>query len=227
MRVTTESVPSDSKKIELVRVPGQFDRVDQDLVVATPTCCCCCCCLVTTFSVFAYSSGMIVAETRKQNDSPDRRFWLGVAGFMTPILSGTIASLLFNTLSGRNLIAKSIVGAVLYIAAMVFLSAKASRNTRDTNQLVLECVLFILIAAVCFAGELFSIGFLIYGQLAALFVPFLVGRARGFKGVDKTIAMAHRNKGTPSLQPPDGAQTFPAFPTYVPPTIDTPPSTDL
>jgi hypothetical protein len=258
---------SKSKPIEVVRVPGQFDRVDQDLVVATPTCCCCCCCLVTTFSTLAYSSAILTAETRKQNDPVARRFWFGFAGFVAPIVASTISRALLaaGDFRSRNLIASSVLYIAVFTGLMLFLVGKASRNTRLPKQVATECVLFSLIAGVCLVGEFFSVGFVVFGQLAALFVPFLIGNSRGFRGVDKSVAMAHRQAGgntaypatavsvatattsaastmsgptvwssiedvpspAGSPSPTDPANPFPAFPNYVPPSNDTPPSTDL
>ncbi len=270
MSTTTTMLPPAIRRIELVRVPGQFDRVDQDLVVATPTCCCCCCCLVTTFSTLAYSSAMLTAETRKQNDPVVRRFWFGFAGFFTPMVASTISSVLFGMLhiGSVGLIPSTVVYIAIFTGLMMFLTGKASRDTRKSKDVATECVVFSLIAGVCFAGELFSIGFVIFGQLAALFVPYLIGNSRGFRGVDKTVAMAHRQKGTSAMHPvpevsvtntssantpaattnttvwtgiedipspttatttstSDPSNPFPAFPNYIPPTNDAPPSTDL
>jgi hypothetical protein len=272
MNATTEMVILPRKPVELVRVPGQFDRMDQDLVVATPTCCCCCCCLVTTFSALAYSSAMLTAETRKQNDPVARRFWFGFAGFFAPFMTSIISSSVFWALriGSAGLVVGAVVQIAIFTALMVFLVGKASRNTRDSKEVATECVVFTLIVAACFAGELFSIGFVIFGQLAVLFVPWLIGNSRGFRGVDKTIAMAHRAKGNSALHPIPASSTsstttstptvwtsiealpsptaspisspsdpqspsdpaspsnpFPAFPTYIPPANDAPPSTDL
>jgi hypothetical protein len=142
---------STSKPIEVVRVPGQFDRVDQDLVVATPTCCCCCCCLVTTFSALAYSSAILTAETRKQNDPVARRFWFGFAGFFTPIVASTISSALLAIGHARswNLIASTVLYIAVFTGLMLVLVGKASRNTRSPKQVATECALFTLIAGVC------------------------------------------------------------------------------
>ena len=201
MSTATTMLPPAIQRIELVRVPGQFDRVDQDLVVATPTCCCCCCCLVTTFSTLAYSSAMLTAETRKQNDPVARRFWFGFAGFLTPVAATTVSSLLISVVNigATGLIVSGVVYLAIFTALMVFITGKASRNTRSPKEVATECVVFSLIAGVCFAGELFSIGFVIFGQLAALFVPYLIGNSRGFRGVDKTVAMAHRHKGNSTM----------------------------
>jgi hypothetical protein len=114
---------SKSKPIEVVRVPGQFDCVDQDLVVATPTCCCCCCCLVTTFSTLAYSSATLTAETRKQNDPVNRRFWFGVAGFFAPIAASTISSRFFKLFSA-GLIPSAVAYIAIFSALMIFLAGK-------------------------------------------------------------------------------------------------------
>jgi hypothetical protein len=156
---------------------------------------------------------------------------------------------------------------------MIFLSGKASRGSRNPKQVATECVIFSLIATVCFAGEFFSVGFAVFGQICALFVPWLIANSRGFKGVDKTLAMAHKHPGSNGMRPitvPSAATTptstsgsssspsvwtsidqipspstsspaasspsaspssdpskpFPAFPNYIPPTNDTPSSTD-
>jgi hypothetical protein len=200
---TNTLTPMSKQRVELARVPGQFDRLDQSLVVATPTCCCCCCCLVTTFSTLAYSSAMLTAETRKQNDPVNRRFWFGFAGFFCPIVASSLSSLLFGLLriGSRGLIASTVVYVAIFTALMVFLTGKASQNTRPPKDAAKECVLFCLVAGVCFAGELFSVGFLIFGQLAALFVPYLIGNSRGFRGVDKAVSMAHRRSGTSTMNP--------------------------
>jgi hypothetical protein len=242
MSMATKALTPVSKSVELVKVPGQFDRQDQDLVVATPTCCCCCCCLVTTFSTLAYSSAMLTAETRKQNDPVNRRFWFGFAGFFCPIVASTLSSLLFGLLRIRSqgLVASVVMYVAIFTGLMVFLTGKASQNTRPPQDVAKECLLFSLISAACFAGELFSVGFLIFGQLVALVVPYLIGNWRGFLGVDKAVAMAHRGSGSATMRPIPTTSTvtntsspssppsnpFPAFPTYIPPTNDTPPSTD-
>ncbi len=265
------ATPQD-KRVELVRVPGQFDRFDQDLVVATPTCCCCCCCcLVTTFSVLAYSSAMLTAETRKQNDPVERRFWFGFAGFFAPILTSIISSLLFALLhvGSAGLIAGTVAYIAIFTALMIFLTGKASRGSNNPKDVALECLMFSLVAAICFAGEFFSIGFVIFGQICVLFVPWLIANSRGFKGVNKAVAMTHRQNGVPRMRPipvqstvktptpaseptvwtsidhppsptgtaassplnpptsPETAKPFPAFPNYIPPANDVPPSTDL
>jgi hypothetical protein len=260
------AAPTD-KRVELVRVPGQFDRFDSELTVATPTCCCCCCCLVTFMSTLAYSSAMLTAETRKQNDPVDRRFWFGFAGFFAPIVASTISSFVFDAFydGSAGLIVSTPVYIAIFTFLMIFLVGKASRGARDSKEVAKECVIFSLVAAVCFAGELFSVGFAVFGQLLALIVPWLIGNARGFKGVNRAEAMGHRQKGgsglhpiavpstanvqtpssgspTPSSSaptvwtsidqipsptaPPSPSNPFPAFPNYIPPTNDTPPSTD-
>jgi hypothetical protein len=264
------AAPTD-KRVELVRVPGQFDRFDSELVVATPTCCCCCCCLVTTFSALAYSSAILTAETRKQNDPVDRRFWFGFAGFFAPFVASTVSGAFVRLVHLRGTRPASLITSVvfyvaIYSALMIFLTGKASRGTRDPKAVATECVIFSLIAGVCLAGEFFSVGFAVFGQLLALFVPWLIANARGFKGVNKAEAMSHRQKdgsglhpiavqstakvqtpssGSPTASssaptvwtsidqippptaPPSPSNPFPAFPNYIPPTNDAPPSTDL
>jgi hypothetical protein len=185
--MTTATVPT------MVRLGGQFDRVDQELVVATPTCCCCCCCLVSLTSHAAYSAGTAIADARSHTEDRSTLIKAGISGFVISPITLLLLALNLGSPAIRGPIVLFLILALP--AAQIYLYNHWSRGTRSVKQITKSTLLAYLAFAGFFAIELVTIGFAIFGQLLALIVPFFIGRARARKG-------AHSDQPPPPVLEP-------------------------
>ena len=166
----------------MVRIPGQFSRPQVDLVVATPTCCCCCCCcLVSTTSVIAYSAAIPVAETRKVDAPRARRVGFGVLGAVVAVLALVLGALLADSIVP----AAAFLALPAFVVALMKVTKIASGGSRSGRTQLGEAVVMLVVFGIAFGVEFVTLGFLIYGQAAALVAPFVVLHLRGWKGVTR------------------------------------------
>jgi hypothetical protein len=164
---------------KIVRLPGQFSAPGSDLIVATPTCCCCCCCcLVTTSSILAYSTGIVVNESRKVEAAKSNRFWLGSLAFAAFPLSIGLGILFFRA----SLLLSLFLGMILFVAFLARIAQYASNNSRPMKDFLPECGKFALLATLCFSVEFVTVGLFVFGQIAAAIVPFVIGHRRSWRG---------------------------------------------
>jgi hypothetical protein len=188
----------------MVRVPGQFDRADSDITVATPTCCCCCCCcLVALTTTTAFTMAVGICQTREHDESKSRRVVAGLLGFIGAVasISAALSSLagppdalwrVLYRLSPRltsylyrytnNVLLRSFIAFVMFVFGVsitqIALVSWASRFEKKPAEQARETITYSVVFAVLFVCELVTIGFFVIGQAASLIVPFLVGQRR-------------------------------------------------
>ena len=155
------------------RLVTQFDSpARRDVLVATPTCCSCCCCLVST-ATLATLTAVHVHEVAVAVGAPRaRRIELTVAAAVAmPVCLLLIAAVVAALWSSTLVILPA--GLVLAVAwgygvGLLYRLAGHPRPWRPAAVLVAGALLG-------FALELFTMGFVVYGELAVLLVPPLAG----------------------------------------------------
>lgn len=160
--------------MRLERLAGPFDDPAVAARPATPTCggcCCCCCCLVTTFTSATLTAVHVHHLAAGSDRTPLTRTLATTAAALGAPLAVALAIFLVGT-SGDLWWALAPVGLHLALVAGGYALARADVATVAGASLGIS-----FLTAALFVGELFSFGIAIYGQLLALVIPPVAGRA--------------------------------------------------
>ena len=165
----------------MVRLAGPFDEPHGVAVTpATPTCCCCCCCLNTILTASTVAAIKVHREAELAGLPTARRWWATIVAALAVVAAYPVflpVALISDALgiappdwfiaAGSLLL---VVGtwAVMLRLAFALADAPARGAWKWT-------ALFVTVTAVAFLGEFFSVGLLLYGQLAAIPVALAVG----------------------------------------------------
>jgi hypothetical protein len=163
----------------VIRLVDQFDDGRRGSTVATPTCgcCCCCCCLVTTVAS-ATLTAVHVQGTAHRNDVERRRRILTTsAAAISPAVVWLVGAFVAPRVIGwdRGTVSFGVTVALAagaWLAVLVWLYRVVGVDLGGAGR---NAALIVVVTAVCFAVELFTFGFLVWGQLLAVPVPILAG----------------------------------------------------
>lgn len=163
----------------MIRLVDQFDDGRRGSTVATPTCgcCCCCCCLVTTVTS-ATLTAVHVQGTANRNDVERRRRILTTsAAAISPAVVWLVGAFVAPSLIGwdRGTVSFGVtvtLAAGAWLAVLVWLYRVAGVDLGGAGR---NAALIVVVTAIGFAVELFTFGFLFWGQLLAVPVPILAG----------------------------------------------------
>lgn len=164
--------------MNLVRLPGPFDARIDGPRPATPTCCCCCCCLVTTLTASTMAAVTVHREAEISELAGSRRRLLTAGAALVVVLGLVLASGLGTGLS--HLGAPDWVVIVLWVSSvlavwLVWMRLVLGWAGSPPFPAWWWSSKFALAAGLAFTAEVFTIGFLFYGQLAAVPLAVLVG----------------------------------------------------
>jgi hypothetical protein len=168
--------------VRLERLAGPFDDPPAaGAGPATPTCCCCCCCLVTTLTASTVAAVTVHREAEISELGAGRRRLLTVAAAVTVLLGLVPAFLagLVGTTDGLQNVPDGVLVAALVLSIvgtwLVWLRAVLGWAGAAPRPAWWWSARFTMATAVVFTAELFTLGFVLYGQLAALPVAVVVG----------------------------------------------------
>jgi hypothetical protein len=162
----------------VIRLVDQFDDGRRGSTVATPTCCCCCCCcLVTTVTSATLTAVRVQGTTHRNEVERRRRILITSAAAISPAVVWVVGAFVAPRVIGWDRGTDSFgvtvaLAAGAWLAVLVWLYRVAGV---DLGGAVRNAILIVVVTATCFAAELVTFGFLIWGQLLAVPVPILAG----------------------------------------------------
>lgn len=165
----------------LVRLDGPFDGPGRAVSPATPTCCCCCCCLVTTLTASTVAGMTIHRESEISGFDANRRLLLTTAAALVVVLGLAVASLLAWAASAVPFVSDPdwpivTLWIVTVLASwLVWMRLVLGLAGSPAPPAWWWSAKFSFATGVAFAAELVTLGFVFYGQLAAIPVAVVVG----------------------------------------------------
>ncbi len=162
----------------MIRLVDQFDDARRGSTVATPTYGCCCCFLVMTVTSSTLTA-VHVQPQRRRPPPPDPhhlssrdlpggglvRGWVRGCGFVAPrVIDWDPGTVSFGVTVA--------LAAGAWLAVLVWLYRVVGVDLGGAGR---NAALIVVVTSICFAVELFTLGFLFWGQLLAVPVPILAG----------------------------------------------------
>lgn len=165
----------------LVRLAGPFDDTGGPAAAPpTPTCCCCCCCLVTTLTASTVAGVTVHRESEISGQDRSRRSMLTLAAGLTVLLGWVPFSLAIWLGAGLVEDAPDWLLIVLWVTSvlgvwLLWMRLVLGWAGSPAFPAWWWSAKFTAATAVAFVAELVTLGFAIYGQLAAVPVAVAVG----------------------------------------------------
>lgn len=161
-----------------LRLPSPFDDPHRQADVSTPTCCCscCCCCLVTTLTSTTMTAVYVNERALRKGVGPTARAGLGLVGVVGLVLAvgGLLGAATVPFLGSKP--ADLVIGSLsALISGLVLLMISRGSGSPNRPEDLAWAGSVAALTALAFCVELFSLGFLIYGQLLAIPLPIIAG----------------------------------------------------
>jgi hypothetical protein len=163
----------------VIRLVDQFDDGRRGSTVATPTCgcCCCCCCLVTTVTSATLTAVHVEGTAHRNDVERGRRILTTSAAAISPAVVWLVGAFVAPRVIGwdRGTVSFGVtvtlaVGAWLAVLVWLYRVVGVDLGSAGRN-----AALIIVVTGIGFTVELFTFGFLFWGQLLAVPVPILAG----------------------------------------------------
>jgi Kef-type K+ transport system membrane component KefB len=163
----------------VIRLVDQFDDRRRSSTVATPTCgcCCCCCCLATTVTSATLTAVHVEGTAHRKDVERRRRILTTSAAAISPAVVWLVGAFVAPRVIGWDRGTVSFVVTVAlaagaWLAVLVWLYRVVGVHLGGAGS---NAALIVVVTAICFGVELFTYGFLFWGQLLAVPVPILAG----------------------------------------------------